>query len=516
MTPEDVFEMHKPIRNRIREFEPHSLLRCAMTCLHERVDSKPPDQWGGYLPWTLLLIIRWTFLYAAHGRRVATEKDLIELHNAVHNLDDSFTLPDQGDRDTVSAFMGRTLFTQLQFQRLDYELRGISRQLVMFEHHGQALGIDSTFQSLYGLTIREFMRIFYVCWAGKPATYSVAYFQGMFPETKIQAFFDCLSVDFDAGKQFIRDYTQAGATIQFQLYEQSPLKLKPFFRSGEKWSAFSYRLLNTSLLESIYDLLRRDVPNFTAQMFGPVFERYLGNTIGYYSDQRHETEVDLKRKLPKGSKTTDFLIEEDTSAIFVEAKGTELHLRAQVCQSRETILMNTRSTTLKAVVQCQETACKLVNSGKFPKKALFGLIVTYKEYLFGEGGHFWRDVIGGHVTAELAKGGMAPVIPPEHLFYISVADFDWLLAGAKQRNTTLAQVLTEVTERNRHPETRAVMLSQHLEKIWATHYEPPTLEAARQNFQTEMMDLAKVFLKARLVPKNWKQNLLDSYSTRII
>ncbi len=492
MTEGEIFERFKPIRAKIRFHNPANIIRRATSLLHERVDPVSPKEWT-YLPWILLLLVRWTFQYGEvnANARALTDKDFDDLYRETYDLDSGIALSGQGDRDPIAAFMARTLFVQLPFQAQTYELRSIGRQLIIFEQLGTAYNVDGLFTAQYGLSIREFLRLYYTCWAGKADRYSIQYFHGIFPEQTIGAFFRAISVDVTSGQQFIRDYTQPGAHIAFQSHEHSPLELKPVLKTGHEWIPFSFRLFETALQNNIYDFLRRDVPAFSGQIFGPIFEQYVDRTISYYSDGNYQTETDLKKQLPKGSKVTDFLVEDEDAAIFIEAKGTELNSRARVYQSKESIIRNIRSTVLHAVIQCQETAFQMMKAGALEGKSLFALIVTYKEYLFGEGGHFWDDVIGDHVTAEIKKAGAEVTIPPNQIFYISVADFDWLLAGAKQRGETIARILAQVVERNQHAETRALMLRQHLESLWGTHYEPPSLEQARQAFQDEMMEIAK-------------------------
>ena len=492
MTPEEIFERFKPLRAKIRAYKPADIINRAVSLLHERVDSVSMKEWT-YLPWILLLLVRWTFQYGETDAdaKALSHNDFDALYRETYDLDSGIAMSGHEDRDPIAAFMARTLFTQLPFQAMTYELRSLGRQIILFEQLGAAYNVDGLFTALYGLSIRNFLRLYYTCWAGKADRYSIKYFHGIFPEETIRAYFNAISVDLAAGRDFVRNYTQAGAHVAFQAHEHSPLELKPMLRRGDVWEPFSFRLFETALQNNIYDFLKRDVPNFPAQIFGPVFEQYVGLTISSYSDGKHQTEANLQAVLPKGSKVTDFLVEDADAAIFIEAKGTELNSRARVYQSKATIVRNIRSTVLHAVIQCQATAFQMAKSGALGDKMLFALIVTYKEYLFGEGGHFWEDVIGDAVIEELKKGGADVTIPPSHIFYVSIADFDWLVAGAKQRGETLSGVLLQVIERNKHSETRALMLRQHLESMWGAHYEPPGLEKERDAFHHEMMEIAK-------------------------
>jgi len=492
MTPEEIFERFKPLRASIRAYKPAEIIRRAVFLLHKRVDCVAMREWT-YLPWILLLLVRWTFQYGETpaDAKALTQDNFDNLYRATYDLDSGIAMSGHEDRDPIAAFMARTLFTQLPFQAMTYELRSLGRQIILFEQLGAAYNVDGLFTGLYGLSVRDFLRMYYTCWAGKAERYSVSYFHGIFPEATIRAYFNSVSVDMASGRNFVRNYTQAGAHIAFQAHEHSPLELKPILKTGDFWEPFSFRLFETALQNNIYDFLKRDVATFGAQIFGPIFEQYVGLTISSYSDGAHQTEASLKAGLPKGSKVTDFLVQDEASAIFIEAKGTELNSRARVYQSKATIVRNIRSTVLHAVIQCQETAYQMSKSGALGTRKLFGLIVTYKEYLFGEGGHFWDDVIGDAVTEALKENGADVTIPPDHIFYLSIADFDWLVAGAKQRGETLSNVLLQIIERNKHSETRALMLRQHLESIWGTHYEPPALEDARKVFQQEMMEIAK-------------------------
>ena len=496
MTPDEVYQRHKPIRNKIRQFEPRHLIGMAVDILRDRIDPRPVSKWD-YLPWTLLLIIRWTFQYTEPGRnlKAPTERDLRDLYRSIYDLDPGIAMDGEDGSDTLRAMLTRTLFAQLPFQAHTYELRSIGRQILMFEDLGARFGFSEKFKERYGLSIHDFFGLYYAAWAVKPPRFSTRTFHGAYDDTTIKAFFDVLSVDLESGKQFIRDYTRTDAPIQFQYHEHSPLELKPFFCLGEQWTPFCYKLMESALQNNIYDLMKRDIPDFLAQMFGPVFEQYVGGTVSYYSDGAHETEDSLRKRLPKGAKVTDFMIDDGDSAVFIEAKGTELHGRARVYQSKKSILTNPRSTILKAAQQCQETAYRLSQTDFLIGKTLYAIVVTYKEYLLGDGQGFWDDVIGDYIGEKLIEAGATVTIPPGNIIYTSIADFDWLMAGAKQRGTTVSAVLAEIIERNQSFDTRTFMVRQHLEKLWKIHYEPPGLEAARTNFQDEMVSRFKSLVK---------------------
>ncbi len=123
---------------------------------------------------------------------------------------------------------------------------------------------------------------------------------------------------------------------------------------------------------------------------------------------------------------------------------------------------------------------------------IYGMVVTYRNYLIGDGKVFWDNIIGDIVKEKISKLGITNLILPENLFFVSIDEFDYLIAGAKEKNLSISMILSTVARRNRVDSTRCLMLKQHLQSMWE-HYYPPKYvqDKVHQNFK----NLEKRFMK---------------------
>ena len=135
------------------------------------------------------------------------------------------------------------------------------------------------------------------------------------------------------------------------------------------------------------------------------------------------------------------------------------------------------STIVRAVNQIITVACHLKRE-KYIKddSKIYGIVITYKDYFISDEKCFWDNIIGDQVSKELCNLDSKNFIFPENLFFISIEDFDFLIAGAQVKNLSISDVLLEVADRNRTAETKPLMLRQHLLEMWGEFYRPKYLD----------------------------------------
>jgi hypothetical protein len=193
-------------------------------------------------------------------------------------------------------------------------------------------------------------------------------------------------------------------------------------------------------------------------------------------------EKEIKKLLPKGTKVPDFMLNENGSTIMFDAKSTELHPIPRVIQTKESLIKNLEDTVLHGLIQIYTSVHHLIELGKLnDTDKIFGVIVTYREYLLGDGKRLWEDYIGEHVQEKLNSENIKSYINPKRLFIISIDDFDWLVSGAKERKESVSSILETISERNEKAETRCLILKQHLEKMWKLHYSPQYVKDRRNS-----------------------------------
>lgn len=489
-----MYTKHKPIRNKIKKYDPMSIVKTGIKILHEQIDSIENNKdWmtktNTYYPWHILLLIRWTFQYTESkpNLKEITVIEFNKLYNAIYDLYDRVVLEDQPRERVLDTSMRRMLFYQLPFQVRKKEIKSsFGRQLILFqdmgESHnleGESHNLDDMFKSITGISLTDYYNLYFCCWAttegGQGFKLSIQFLQNQFPVEIIQKFFSVLSLDLDGAKKFIRNYTKdvnIRKWIDYQLNEHTPLERYPFLQLGDNFVPYSARLLDNSFMYNAYDIFKENNSNFLRDSFGRIFENYVAKGVEYACND-YLRESKIKSFLPKGSKTVDFLIRDFQASVLIDAKSTELHPIARILQTKDNMVKNLESTIISGVVQIIVTAHHLRKSGNINvNDTIFGMIVTFKDYLIGDGKRFWDDIISESVEKKLDKLGIQNPISPENLFYLSIEEFDYLVAGAKTKSLPISEILASAVERNRSPETKRLMFKQHLEDLWEEYFCP--------------------------------------------
>lgn len=479
----DVFTRHKPIRNKIKTYDPISVIGMGIDILHSKIDTaRNPTEWNNYLPWHILILLRWVYQYSEPGcnLKVITQNEFNALYNSIYDLNDRVVLEGQARERVLDTALRRMMFYQLPFQVRNYEIfSSFGRQLVMFKDMGDQYGLDTTFQGITGLNLTDYFDLYLCSWeacdGGDALKLSVAYFRNQFSEDTIRAFFATTALTLDQAKGYIHNHTAAKEIrkwIDYQLNEHTPLERYPFFANNDRFIPYSRKLMDNSFMYNAYDIFKENNPNFSRDTFGKIFEDYVGKGVRY-ACPNFLRENQIRKSLPANSKTADFLIQENQATILIDAKSTELHPIARVMQDKASIIRNLEDTIIHGVIQIIVTAHHLRKAGVIDgTNAIYGIVVTFKDYLIGDGKKFWEEIIKDHVEQKLTQLNIANTIQPEHLFFLSIEEFDYLMAGVKERNLSVSEVLASAAENNNSPQTSTLMLKQHLDKIWGQYYRP--------------------------------------------
>lgn len=482
----NVYERHKPIRNKISEYKPESIIELAIERLHQYIDrSENPNDWNGYTPWGLMLLIRWSYQYSMTGahNKVISDIEFNKLFNSVSDLNDRIYLEDQPkEARAVKSFLARTMFVQLPYQIRRYEVvSSIGRQLIIFNDLGKEKDLVNIFKQITGIDIDTFFELYFLCFAacneGDSDSISHAYFVDLFKPNELTSFFSLVSLTEEKASEFIKKHTnkkQLHTWIDFQINEHTPLERYPFLTTGDFFIPYSLKLIFSAILNNLYDIFKESNRNFSRDALGNVFERYVEKGLMYASCD-YLGEVQLTRILPSKSKVPDFLVSEPDATILIDAKSTELNPVAKILQNKSTLVKNLESTLIHGVEQLITAANSLSKmNSKYQNTEFFGVIVTYKDYLLGTVKDLWDDILKDILEKPLeSKGLNANIISPTNLFIISAEEFDYLIAGVKEKKIFMSAVLRSIAERDKIPETTGLMAKQHLDKIYGGKYYRP-------------------------------------------
>ncbi len=117
MSDDPLFTFYKRARNRLRRYEPQSMLTHGVNALY-KVYSGGVDMIRRYQPWNILLAMKWTLQEAdalSHRRPPATLSDFHAVLNILHEIDGNLRMP--ATYEHVTLFMRHLAFQQFWLQR---------------------------------------------------------------------------------------------------------------------------------------------------------------------------------------------------------------------------------------------------------------------------------------------------------------------------------------------------------------------------------------------------------------
>ena len=200
--------------------------------------------------------------------------------------------------------------------------------------------------------------------------------------------------------------------------------------------------------------------------FGPIFERYVQRGMEYLGEP-FLTELAIVERAG-ASLTVDFAILGDQANILIDAKGVEMTHGGMTSHRPEVITGQSKSSILKGIRQGIETAKAFAKDkpSNRSRERNFLLIVTFKDLYLGTGRDLSSYVMRDRLTNALGAHASESVIPLEHMYFVSIDEFDYLIGGLKQNNTGLETLLREISIADQSPETKCFKISQHLVRRW--------------------------------------------------
>lgn len=117
MSDDPLFSFYKQARNRLRRYQPESMLSHAINVLHE-VHSGGIDVIKRYQPWNVLLAMKWILQEAdtiSHRRPPATLSDFHAVLRILSEIDGNIRMPSTYEH--VTLFMRHLAFQQFWLQR---------------------------------------------------------------------------------------------------------------------------------------------------------------------------------------------------------------------------------------------------------------------------------------------------------------------------------------------------------------------------------------------------------------
>jgi len=504
---ERVNEAFRKVRNRLRKHFPFEIVTACIKKLNEH----PTDRLQYlrmYPPWRLLLLVKWAFIYGEYlspDRRPLTADSFNYLLNRMHDLEGCLRHP--GEYENIFLFFRNMAFQQFWLQ-YEFNMVNFARQSLLFGRLDNRHPFQKRFTEKCGISIPEFIELATMIVTRftilntilKQRTVTSEWFRKVADKYKpgtIQKFLDLLAIDFESLKEKLMKQ-QSNRKVQYEAYEKTPLRETPLLKHNSKYYPFSPELLARCLETFIYDTLRSDGPNDFMNKFGPIFEKYVGNSVSN-TKIRYFTEKELSDILPGKGKLVDYLLVDEGNKIFVDAKGVEMSYLGMVGHQPEVITDKTRNSIVKGIQQGFETAGRLESIKNLSEVEIgegnnYLIVVTFKDMFVGNGLDFYEYVAKDTLNELISHyGGTAP-IPFEHMYFMSIDDFDLLAGGIASGEIGLIRILEHAVKSDALWKTKKFTFGQHIydmhpkirAPVWLVDESKYILDCCKLRFNTEI------------------------------
>lgn len=465
-------KLYKRIIHKIQKYPAQDIIFTAISRLN-RYEVPDIQELRQCPPWIVLLLIKWTILngqFSTYKWRPISEIGFANLINKMHDLNGLTRSLD--DYDHYFLFFKSTAHQQFWLQKPPSRTR-FARQSLLFKDIETDHTLSKIFEDHMGVSIKDFITLGLVLLTRflthKDLSVNIDWFRTLFPvypKNKIDAFLRALSLDFEELRRYLDSFQDRSSSLSYEFFEQSPLKRYPLLRYEGQYYCYSKTLLFNALETGVYDTLRMHATEAFMNKFGNIFEEYVKNKLEF-GQFEFEDEEKLKQAIGNHSKVIDFVIKDGKSKIFVDAKGVELAHLGKVTHKSDVILGKTKNSIVKGIVQGYETASHLAQAFTSENNTNdnYLIIVTFDDLYIGSGQNFYSTVAREKLDEIIEKYGKRRWIPPENMYFLSIDDFDFLIACMQKSKLSLTDILLNAVRADAKPETSKLTFGQHLHEI---------------------------------------------------
>ena len=480
---QELYGFYKQVRNRLKKYEPNSLLNLIVEALH-RATHGGVDVLRNYQPWDLLLLAKWTVQEAdsvSHRRPPASLNDLHQLLNLIFDLQGHVRMPNEYGH--INLFMRHLAFRQFWLQ-YSFDGVAIARQELLFcslpvEHQFQR-----DFRRMTGLSCADFSELGWGLAAmfigdQKRRVFHRENFLTLnadFCARALDPFLRTISRSLNELTELLSTQGEKKRSIMDQILLPTPMVYFPIWKRGDDYIPFSPTLLYRAVEQFIYRTLKKNNPSEFSARFGNIFQRYVNDCLR----DAHLTPLDessLTEMLGTG-KCVDYLVRDRVCSVLIEAKGVEVSGLGRVAHEAEFVVQSIKASAVKAIRQGMDTARRLKANGQHNSSQTYLLVVTYDALHLGSNTDF-TAMFGMKFIESLKMDFGDPLpIPIENVFFITIAELENLLAMIRENNTSWSQVMQRAQQNDSKPESHKFLFQQHLDSMGIQVKRLPRIQSA--------------------------------------
>lgn len=422
-------------------------------------------------PWLVLLLMKWALSEQYRiitPKRIFTNERFNNLLKLLHDLGGLIRMPTQYSHHVL--FFRNMAYQQFLYQH-DFSIGHFARQCVLFSKLPQNHSFNTVFADKTGVDISSFLEISLCLLTRfldrKESNVSESWFSPLYKEFGkdiISNVLSSISTDKDNLGRILRNYNKTKGSYH-EFYEQTPFLKTPFIKSKGKYFCVYPNVLYRTLEHFIYDTLREWNASKFMDKFGVIFEDYIRRGLSYAELDFFDQDF-LCGKVNDDSKVIDFLIKEENANIFIDAKAVEMSYLGKVTHIADVIKNRTRDSAIKAIEQAMSVNHNLRNNKSLPeipfKNDNYLVVVTFKELYLGNGQYFYEAVANEKIDEIYKSYPRESHIPFKNMYFITVEEFDTLMAFIKNGIVTFGKALRKAVESDSDAKTHKFDFTLHL------------------------------------------------------
>lgn len=483
--------LHSRVLRELRQYRVESIVDAARDLLWADYPNKLEAL--QIAPWHVLLLVKWALRDAAPlriGRRITPEQ-FTNLRAGVQEL----VGEDYLWKKPPVFLMMRAHFPQFDFQRP--EGWSFLRWPALIAREGPNNPTRRQFVRELGLEPEEFIDLTYVLMVAVLERSRTIPRHEFDPLRKVYGaavdrYLDVVAQDLPSLRVLLRhDQAARGVPLRQELYEFPYLKRYPFFRTRKgDISAWHPMVAARGLEEIVHWRLARLFNEYT-EPFSRLFERYVSELTEAMSADA-VTEAEYAQVAGAEAPKVEAILPYGDCNVYVEAKMA-LFEDDVLLTDNETQTFNKTKHVRKAIKQGWEVSGALRAEGSpLPQCRASGpdflLVVTSRELGLGSGAQLQRLYPAGKF--DYPDEGSRERLPLDHVFTMSILEFERLSVAVANGAVQLPQLLREAVELNRNPATSAILFDSFLGKYVKNWGMPLLLAQARSAAEQRIRAIA--------------------------
>ena len=494
---ENYYAAFKKVRNRFRKYRYYDLIGGALEYIN--APSKDKIKSLQRHPWMVLLFIKWVLLddsYPNTRGQAANREDVVSILQSMFEMSDKLRMPNEYEH--VSLFFRNIAFQQFLYQ-IDFYYAHLSRQSILFSKLDKNHYINKEFMKNTGLEIQDFLDLSMMTLVRFMDTNQVFLPENWFstitdkyPDDKINNFLATISKDIAEIRHALIK-KDSGNRLSTENYELTPFIEFPLIKGQGKYMLTHKNILFRRLEYFVYDVMRSINAEKFMDKFGGIFERYVEKSIKH-SGVNYITENEIKKVLGKTGNQIDFLIQDGSSNIFIDAKAVEMNTQGKTTHSSEIIRQKTKISILKAITQSHDVIKKIADNEHCKISSSennYLLVITFKELYLGNGTTYYEVIAKEKIDEIYNKYTNYPCIPPENMYFITIDDLDILTEIIRREKLTLTEIIDFAKNNDKDPVTKKFEFKQHLHGLGITPKTSDYLAQEKDKIFERILEAAK-------------------------